>query len=175
MIQLTQEQVAALNASEQPPVAGDPQTGQEYLLIRREVYELVRGTLKPYGRGWDDPDDDDLIRKDTAKRRPRAIGSRAALIAANEYCLRHYAIGYTGGIPRRLTLPVGPIWVVPIVLTSAGYGIVGDVGIVAVDAFTRKVVGATSRAEVLASGVRLVKEKRGELDAAFHRARPIVR
>jgi hypothetical protein len=41
----------------------DPRTGQEYLLIRREVYELVRGTVKPYGRGWDDPADDDLIRK----------------------------------------------------------------------------------------------------------------
>jgi hypothetical protein len=39
-------------------------TGQEYLLIRREIYELVRATLKPYGRGWDDPADDDLIRED---------------------------------------------------------------------------------------------------------------
>jgi hypothetical protein len=42
-------------------VAFDPRTGQEYLLIRREIYELVRDTLRPYGRGWDDPADDDLI------------------------------------------------------------------------------------------------------------------
>ena len=41
-----------------------PGRGRKYLLIRREMYELVRGTLKPYGRGWDDPADDDLIRKD---------------------------------------------------------------------------------------------------------------
>jgi hypothetical protein len=64
MIELTEDQLQALDASQQPPVAVDPRTGQEYLLIRREIYELVRRTLKPYGRGWDDPADDDLIRKD---------------------------------------------------------------------------------------------------------------
>jgi hypothetical protein len=64
MIELREDQLQALDAAQQPPVAIDPRTGQEYLLIRREIYELVRGTLKPYGRGWDDPADDDLIRKD---------------------------------------------------------------------------------------------------------------
>jgi hypothetical protein len=64
MIELTPDQAQALSAVPQPPVAIDPRTGQEYLLIKREVYELVRRTLQPYGRGWDDPADDDLIRKD---------------------------------------------------------------------------------------------------------------
>jgi hypothetical protein len=64
MIELTREQLEALDAPEQPPVAVDPRSGQEYLLVRREMYELVRGNLKPYGQGRDDPEDDDLIRKD---------------------------------------------------------------------------------------------------------------
>ena len=64
MIELREEQLQALDAPEQPPVAVDPRTGQQYLLIRREVYEKVRGFLKPYGRAWDNPADDDLIRKD---------------------------------------------------------------------------------------------------------------
>jgi hypothetical protein len=64
MIELTEHQQRAVDTQEQPPVVVDPQTGQEYLLIRRNVYEVVRGTLKPYGRGWDDPADDDLIRND---------------------------------------------------------------------------------------------------------------
>jgi hypothetical protein len=64
MIDLTQEQLQALDASEQPHATVDSRTGQEYLLIRREIYEMVRGTLKSYGRGWDDQADDDLIRKD---------------------------------------------------------------------------------------------------------------
>ncbi len=64
MIELTKEQVQALDAAEQPAVAVDPRTGHEYLLIRREVYNKVRLMLKPFGRAWDNPEDDDLIRKD---------------------------------------------------------------------------------------------------------------
>jgi hypothetical protein len=36
-----------------------PGTGQEYLLIRREIYEKVRKILKPLGRAWDIASDDD--------------------------------------------------------------------------------------------------------------------
>lgn len=64
MIERTNEQVQALDAPQQPSIAVDPRRGQEYLLIRREIYEAVKGTLKPLGRGWEDPADDDLIRKD---------------------------------------------------------------------------------------------------------------
>jgi hypothetical protein len=61
MIELREDQLPALDAPEQPPVAVDPRTGQEYLLIRRDVYEKVRGFLKPLGRAWDNSADDDLI------------------------------------------------------------------------------------------------------------------
>ena len=63
MIELNQDQLQALDGQEQPPIAVDPRTNQEYLLIRREVYEKVRLMLKPFARGWDDPANDDLIRK----------------------------------------------------------------------------------------------------------------
>ena len=63
MIELRDDQLRALDAPEQPPVALDPRTGQEYLLIRREIYEKVRKILKPLGRAWDNPADDDLIRE----------------------------------------------------------------------------------------------------------------
>ena len=64
MIELTPEQLKALDAPEQPAVAVEPRTGQQYLLIRREVYEKVRSVLRPFGRAWDNPADDDLIRTD---------------------------------------------------------------------------------------------------------------
>lgn len=64
MIELTSEQTQALDAPQQPVVVVDPRTGQEYLLIRREIYDKVRLLLKPFGRAWDNPADDDLIRKD---------------------------------------------------------------------------------------------------------------
>ena len=62
MIELREEQLPAIDGEQQPPVAVDPRTGQEYLLIKREVYILVCGILKPLNRGWDP--DEDLIRKD---------------------------------------------------------------------------------------------------------------
>jgi len=59
MIEITQEQLKALDAPEQPAVAVDPRTGQEYLLIKREVYNLVRGILQPFNKGVeDDPEMD---------------------------------------------------------------------------------------------------------------------
>jgi hypothetical protein len=62
MIELTQEQLKVLDAPEQPAAAVDPRTGQEYLLIKREVYKVLCGIVKPFNRGWDP--DEDLIRKD---------------------------------------------------------------------------------------------------------------
>jgi hypothetical protein len=61
MIKLTDEQLMALDALEQPTVAVDPRTGQEYLLIRREIHEKVRLVLRPFGRGWDSSADDELV------------------------------------------------------------------------------------------------------------------
>ena len=63
MIELREDQVQALDGPEQPPVVVDPRTGQEYLLIRREVYEQVRSILKPFNCAWSNPADDDLIRE----------------------------------------------------------------------------------------------------------------
>lgn len=63
MIELRDDQLQALDTEKQPVTAVDPRTGQEYLLIRREMYEKMRGFFKPLNRNWDNPADDDLIRK----------------------------------------------------------------------------------------------------------------
>ena len=41
MIELTQEQAEVLKAGEQPPLVVDPRTGQEYRLIRQEIYRSI--------------------------------------------------------------------------------------------------------------------------------------
>jgi hypothetical protein len=46
MIELTQEQLGALARNiEQPPVIIDPVTKREYVLLRKEVYESIQGTM----------------------------------------------------------------------------------------------------------------------------------
>jgi hypothetical protein len=64
MIELTEQQQKALDGPEQPAVAVDPRTGQKYRLIRQEVYEVMSGIVRPFNRNWDNPADDELIRKD---------------------------------------------------------------------------------------------------------------
>ena len=74
-------------------------------------------------------------------------------------------------MPYRLSLPDGEMWIVPVVLTSPGYGMVGEVGMLAVSVRTGKVVGATPREEARAAATELAREKGHDLDAAFRQAR----
>ena len=102
----------------------------------------------------------------------RALDAEKAQIAANAHCLMQYATGYSAGIPYRLSLARRQRWVVPVLLASPGYGVVGAVGVVAVDAQSGRVVGGTPKSEVVAAGERLTEGKRDDLEAAFCRARP---
>jgi hypothetical protein len=108
----------------------------------------------------------------TTKRVPRARGveAEAAQVAANEYCLLHYGTSYLGGTPRRLSLPRHELWIVPALFTSPGYGVVGEVGMMAIEVESGRVVGATPPLELRTAGARLARENRDELDAAFRRA-----
>ena len=114
------------------------------------------------------------LRPSTVSKRARAdrsLNREKAQIAANAYCLTQYATGYSAGIPYPLSLAGSELWVVPVLLTSPGYGVVGAVGVVAVDAASGTVVGGTSKREVVAAAKRLTEGKRDDLEAAFHRAR----
>ena len=65
MIELTKEQAHALGReADKPAVVVDPLSGQQYRLIKAEVYKLMQRVVRPLNRGWDNPEDDDLIRKD---------------------------------------------------------------------------------------------------------------
>src|SRR6266446_4821368 len=118
----------------------------------------------------------DLRKAKQATRTKSANGTRKlktaraaerARIAANVYCLRQYAVGYTGGTPRRLNLSNADLWIVPVLLANPAYGVVGEVGFVAVAGATYQVTGATRRDEVRAAGAQLAEEKRDELNAAL--------
>jgi hypothetical protein len=58
MIELTQEQLQALEAQPQGPLQVlNPRTREIYVLVRQDVYDLVRRIIDgPNRRGWDDPE-----------------------------------------------------------------------------------------------------------------------
>ncbi len=110
------------------------------------------------------------------QKKPRAPRHKnrkleAILEIANAYIVQHFPFGCMGGQPHRLVLPTGELWIVPIVLTSPGYGPVSEVGLVGVQGKTPQVVGASQKLEVSAAIKHWKENKRHELQAAFHRAR----
>ena len=64
MIELTKEQVQALETQKAPLAVVNPVTQEVYILIRKEIYDLTCSIVGGGpGRVWDDEADDDLIRK----------------------------------------------------------------------------------------------------------------
>jgi len=55
MIELTHDQVKAVEQGESLPVVVHPKTREEFVLVRREVFDRMRNVLQPLSRGWDDP------------------------------------------------------------------------------------------------------------------------
>ena len=64
MIELTPEQAQAQTEQKAPLHVLNPTTQEVYVLIKKDVYEGVSGILRPLNRAWDNPEDDDLIRRD---------------------------------------------------------------------------------------------------------------
>jgi hypothetical protein len=63
MIELTAEQAEALTRAEQLPLVVNPRTREEFVLVPRERFEAMQKWVASLKRRWDDPADDDVIRK----------------------------------------------------------------------------------------------------------------
>jgi hypothetical protein len=62
MIDLTEEQAEALTRAEQPPLVVNPRTQEEFVLVRKDRFEVMQKWVASLKRRWDDAGDDDLIR-----------------------------------------------------------------------------------------------------------------
>ena len=64
MLSLTEQQVQALEAQKEPLRLVNRRTQEVFVLVRQEVYKLTSSIINgPNRRGWDDPEDDDLIKE----------------------------------------------------------------------------------------------------------------
>jgi hypothetical protein len=64
MIELTECQIQALEGTKSPLHVVHPKTGEVFVLIRKEVYDLTCSMVGGgKGQVWDDEADDDLILK----------------------------------------------------------------------------------------------------------------
>jgi hypothetical protein len=63
MIELTEEQAEVLTRAEQPLLVVNPATQEEFVLVPKDRFEAMQKWMASLKRRWDDPADDDLIRK----------------------------------------------------------------------------------------------------------------
>jgi hypothetical protein len=63
MIALTEEQVRAVEQAEQLPLLVNPKTQEEFVLVRKDQFDAMQKWMASLKRNWNNPADDDLIRK----------------------------------------------------------------------------------------------------------------
>jgi hypothetical protein len=85
----------------------------------------------------------------TSETRTRVVlDTRQAMIAANQFIVGHLPDRFSAGLPKLVLVPLRPLWLVPVDLTYPGVGVVGEVGMLAVDGDRPIVVGWTPLEEM---------------------------
>ncbi len=95
------------------------------------------------------------------------VDARRAMAVANRFILSHLPDRFSAGLPKSMTFPTRWLWMVPVVLAYPQVGIVGEVGMVAVDTERETVVGWTPVEEMETLARQLYQEKKHEIEIAF--------
>lgn len=98
------------------------------------------------------------------------ISSDDACAAATEFLLDTMGNLLVVGTPHMMVSAVRAVWIVPVQLASLHTGVLGSVGVVAVDEETGQVVAWTPLAEMKAAARRLRALHEPELSEQFHSA-----
>lgn len=95
------------------------------------------------------------------------VAAEQALAAVQDFAEENLGNLIGVGQPNRMVTGLRSAWIVPLILTSPGYGIVGVVGSVMVDDELGYIVGWTPVDEVRANIEQISHAKAAELEAAF--------
>lgn len=102
-----------------------------------------------------------------ATRPNTQVAAEQALAAVQDFAEENLGNLIGIGQPSRIVTGLRSAWIVPLILTSPGYGIVGVVGSVMVDDEFGYIVGWTPVDEIRANVEQVSRAKAPELEAAF--------
>jgi len=98
------------------------------------------------------------------------LNARRAMTTANQFIVEHLLDRFSAGLPKLMTWKepqLRPLWLVPVLLTYPGIGVVGEVGVIAVDKEHPVVVGQTPTEEMETLARQIYEENRDEIEFAF--------
>lgn len=93
----------------------------------------------------------------------KTIPSQVAQARALEFLRENELNRFSVGAPRRMVSALRSVWSVPVELRYPSYGLVGEVGVIAVDEETGSIVAWTPRQEMLTTSAELHYEQRDEI------------
>jgi hypothetical protein len=95
------------------------------------------------------------------------LDAKQAIVAANRFIIENLPDRFSAGLPKLVTFPLRQLWLVPVLLTYPDTGVVGEVGMLAVDGDRPVVVGWTPPEEMEALARHLYEKDRNEIELAF--------
>lgn len=95
------------------------------------------------------------------------VSADDARAAATEFLLDHLGNQLTTGEPIRMLSAVRSTWIVPVQLAYIHTGVLGNVGVIAVDEETSLVIGWTPVDQIKAAGRQLREQHEPDLSAQF--------
>ncbi len=100
-------------------------------------------------------------------RKGPKVDSNEAMVIANKSIIKNFKSCLAAGLPKTVSFPIRNVWIIPVLLSCPNIGIVGEVGVVAVDSENGSVVGFTPKEEMERIGKTLYEEKKDEIEIAF--------
>jgi hypothetical protein len=92
---------------------------------------------------------------------------KQAIATANRFIVENLPDRFSAGLPKLVRFPLRQLWLVPVLLTYPDVGVIGEIGMLAVDGNRPAVVGWTPPEEMEALAHQLYEEKRDEIELAF--------
>lgn len=102
----------------------------------------------------------------------KTISFQIARTRAQEFLRENELTRFTVGAPRRMVSALRSVWSVPVELRYPDFGLVGEVGVIAVDEETGNVVAWTPREEILTTAGELYQDHKAQIQAARHTQPP---
>lgn len=93
--------------------------------------------------------------------------ARQAMIVANQFIVEYLPDRFSAGLPKLVLFPLRSLWLVPVHLTYPDVGVIGEVGMLAVDGDRPIIVGWTPTEEMESLAQKLYQENRNEIEIAF--------
>ena len=100
-------------------------------------------------------------------RKDVKVDRNAAMVIANRFIIKNLRSCFTSGLPKSVNFPIQSVWIVPILLSYPDTGVVGEVGMIAVDRESGTIVGYTPKKEIERIAKALYEEKKKEIEIAF--------